>query len=1479
MRHTYLGSGRFRQLISLSLSLAIMVISPAASLAGGKPRVRLGGNPASANLASLSNQSAASQTGFGAEAKIAISKEYGKLPLSFEANSGQHDSRVKFLARGGGCTLFLTASEAIMSFSSPVQNTKATPGQTSSAREARPDAAAATLRMNLVGADPRAKVTGSDMLPGKVNYLLGNDPKKWRSNIPTYAKVTYDDVYPGVDLVYYGNQEQLEYDLVVAPGASPEVIKLTFAGVSKPEVADNGELVLQTSGRPLRWSKPVVYQNTGRGRTNIEGRYLLDDDGGVRIKVGVYDEKKPLVIDPVLIYSTFLGGSSGEDIGNDIDVDSSGNAYVVGHTSSTDFWVENAFQSNHRGPSPSWWESAPYDVFVTKLNSTGTAIIYSTFLGGTDIEYGYSIRVGSMGEAYVSGATASANFPIVGKPKQPIKDIYLDAFMTRLSSDGSSIIYSTFYGGISNDYGYALDIGPTGLVYLAGRSYLDGFIAVINPDPECLDEVREHCEKQPPSTAYDDSDLVHSTTLGGNGSDIIRGLAVDSAGNAVVTGTTDSTNFPVTFNAIQGVKNSSVYLDAFVTKINANFTANLYSTYLGGSGQEYGLGVAVDSSGNAYVTGNTSSADFPTSSCALQNIYRGGIEDAFVIKLSSIGSMVYSTYLGGRTNSDIARAIAVDSSGNAYVTGTTASNDFPVTQGAYQTTFRSGPEDGFVTKLNAQGDMILYSTYIGDSGVDHARSIALDSSNNVYITGNTVSANFPTTATSVQPTYRGDGTFGLEGDAFVAKLSLVTDNPADDGPHTVMTAEYQFDDMVDPDIIAGRMTELWARVYWPSGFAGGPRPLVLFLHGNHGTCGVLNPPNPRDDNQSAYFDGYAQNGVCPSGSVVVPSHEGYAYLANKLASWGYVVVSINANRGINALAGPSGDSFLIGARGNLVLKHLQRLSEWNGSNAAFVRTKTYSGWRNNQSAWLGMKITTGPQDIVVRSLGRLWAYSNTGTHTVKIVKASDGTDVASVAVSMTGGVDGQFKYGTLSSPVTLTKNTNYYIVSQEVSGGDYWHESNTVRTAGVATTGGRVVSTDGINWTVSGTVDQVYGPLDFTYDVPTPSTLGIDLQGKLDFTNVGMMGHSRGGEGVRAAYTFYQEATDTSAAPWKRYIAPVVNFRAIFEIAPTDQIPADQTRMFKATATKWNVLLPMCDGDVNDLQGVNPFDRMMLNASDNRNENPPTQKSTYTVWGANHNFYNTEWQVSDSSVCLDHTPLFPSSFGSSSQRQTALDSLVPFFRANVGTNGDLSLNQRFDTRYKLPVAVTGVTRIERGFTPTTKSYLTTIVEDFDKPYPQNSSGNLNDVGTNLSVVYGAVLRHDPSLLAGIMQWTTSGANAYFQSNWTAPGSGVNVYGNETLDFRITRLPSSSLNPSNPTNFSIQLVMANGTLSQPVKLCSYINLIGPVGGPLGRHPILQTVRIPLGDFRETDVLQVRGVRFVFDETSSGLIAIANVRFAR
>ena len=619
--------------------------------------------------------------------KLQVVEAYGKLPLSFEANEGQTDNRVDFLSRGSGYTLFLTPTEAVLALRKPVASNRprrdnGTPRNAEA--EQAPAAPTAVLRMKLVGANPSPRVTGLEELPGKSNYFLGNDPDKWHTDVPNYARVQYQDVYPGVDLVYYGNQRQLEYDLVVAPGADPDAIALSFDGVEKLRIDAQGDLVLETAGGEIRQHKPLVYQEVDGIRREIAGSYVLNGGYQVGFQVAAYDAGKPLIIDPVLVYSTYLGGSA-RDRGRGIAVDAAGNAYVTGTTKSTDFPTANAFQAAFAG------NISDDDTFVTKLNAAGNALVYSTYLGGIGDDDVHAIALDAAGNAYVTGFTTSTNFP-TASPFQATRDGGLDAFVAKLNTAGNALVYSTYLGGSSFDNGEGIAVDAAGNAYVTGDTESTDFPTVSPFQPTFAFGVVDAFVTKLNTAG---SALVYSTYLGGNGLDQGAGIAVDTSGNAYVTGLTRSGDFP-TASPFQA--SSATSGDVFVTKLNASGSALVYSTYLGGSGVEnrFGGGIAVDAAGNAYVTGVTESADFPTAN-PIQPAHGGG-RDAFVTKLNAAGNaLVYSTYLGGSGNDD-GNAIAVDTSGSAYVTGNTDSTNFP-TASPFQAT-KAGSSDAFIVKIS-----------------------------------------------------------------------------------------------------------------------------------------------------------------------------------------------------------------------------------------------------------------------------------------------------------------------------------------------------------------------------------------------------------------------------------------------------------------------------------------------------------------------------------------------------------------------------------------------------------------------------------------------------------------------------------------------------------------------------------------------------------------------------------------------------------
>lgn len=670
-------------------------------------------------------------------ARAIIVESYGKSPLTFDANRGQTNARVKFLSRGNDHTLFLTPREAVL----VLHKTIATGKKTGS-----------VLRMKLDGANPSPKITGIDKLPGQGNYFIGNDPNKWRAQVPRYARVTYQDVYPGVDLVYYGSQRQLEYDFVVAPGIDPRMITLAFEGAPL-KIDTQGDLVLSTATGDIRQHKPHIYQVINGVKKSVAGHYVLRNKHAAGFQIAAYDAGKPLVIDPVLSWSTYLGGN-GSDSGNGIAVDAAGNAYITGNTFSTNFPATGTASFSGAG-----------DVFVTKLDSSG-ALVYSTCLGGSNIDEGRGIAVDASGNAYITGNTLSSNFPT--KSAYQATPLGGDnVFVTKLDNNGT-LVYSTYLGGSGNDLGNGIAVDTLGNAYITGSTGSPDFPTAAPFQGTKGGTLAADFDAFVTKLNDTGSGLVYSTYLGGERNDEGTGIAVDNAGNAYVTGFTMSAtgnpaskSFPVTTPAFQASFAGGG--DAFVTKLDAAGSVLAYSTYLGGSSGEQGTAIAVDASGGIYVTGTTRSTDFPVTSSAFQTRF-GGNEDVFVTKLNaSLTAPDYSTYLGGSDN-DLGYGIAIDSDGNAYMTGVTWSPNFP-TANPTQPAFGGGLSDVFVTRLNATGAALIYSTYLGGTGNDAGYGIAVDTSRAIYLAGATPSTNFPTTSGAFQPLPGG------QDDAFAVKIT------------------------------------------------------------------------------------------------------------------------------------------------------------------------------------------------------------------------------------------------------------------------------------------------------------------------------------------------------------------------------------------------------------------------------------------------------------------------------------------------------------------------------------------------------------------------------------------------------------------------------------------------------------------------------------------------------------------------------------
>ncbi|HVM62484.1 MAG TPA: SBBP repeat-containing protein [Verrucomicrobiae bacterium] len=682
-----------------------------------------------------------------------IIERYGHLPLSFEVNSGQTDDRAGFVSRGQGYTLYLTPTEAVLTLCKDEGRPR--PAEFRYTRSMSPASPAAELvRMRLLGANPQAPAASMDPLPGRVNYFVGDDPTGWKLAIPLYGRAVFHRVYPGVDLTYHGQQGQLEYDFTVAPGTDSHVITLVFDGSRGTRINPDGELVLRTTGGEVRFRAPHAYQLHGGRQQAVASRYVMMGNDRVGFRVASYDRRRPLVIDPVLVYSTYLGGSGYYgDYGNGITVDSAGNAYIIGGTGSANFPTTNAFQSAKGNPSIA--------AFVTELGPGGSNLVFSTYLGGNNRDCGTGIAVDPTGNVYVAGWTLSTNFP-TRNAVQPAIGGGTNAFVAKLGPGGSNLIYSTFLGGNGgylNDWANALAIDSAGNAYVTGSTTSTNF-PIRNAFQSTLGSAAGNAFVTKLG-GPGGSNLVYSTYLGGNGinGDFGYGIAVDADGSAYIAGLTTSTNFP-TQNAFQSTLNSAAG-NGFVTKLGGAGGSNLvYSTYLGGDTYEQAMAVAVDAASNAYVTGWTRSTNFPTRN-AFQTALAGE-ENAFVTKFEASGSnLIYSTYLGG-AGRDGCYGIRVDAATNAYVVGDTTSANFP-TRSAFQTAL-AGEVNAFVTEVDASGSNLAYSTYLGGNGVDQGFAIAMDAAGNAYVTGETTSSNFPTT-NAFQATLRSSS-----GNAFVTKI-------------------------------------------------------------------------------------------------------------------------------------------------------------------------------------------------------------------------------------------------------------------------------------------------------------------------------------------------------------------------------------------------------------------------------------------------------------------------------------------------------------------------------------------------------------------------------------------------------------------------------------------------------------------------------------------------------------------------------------
>lgn len=733
---------------------------------------------------------------------------YNHLPLIFEPNQGQTDARVRFLARGSGYSLYLTAQEAVLALQHPTTDSLTPP--------------TSVVSMKIVGATSTVEPAGEIQLPGKSNYLIGNDPANWHRDIPQFARVRYRNLYPGIDLVYYGNHGQLEYDFEVAPGSDPTRVALNFKGSRNSEarnlrIDQQGDLVLDMGGSDVRLHAPRVYQKFGAEERSVAGRFELRGQrhDEVGFQLGTYDRSRSLIIDPTLTYSTYLGGSGDEACSviapitingiaapppscPAIAVDAASNAYVAGSTKSVNFpQTAGEFQ-------PALASGATANAFIAKFNPTGT-LLFATYLGGNGTDYPAGVAVDSGFDVIVAGTTSSSNFPTHGTntafqatPLSGGKHV----FVSKLDPTGKTLLYSTYLSGNGADLSAGLALDPGGNAYVTGTTtsneveqVFPSTVGSYQPAPASGSLIQFFMSKINPNLSGTSS-VPYSTYFGGAspagaaGVAVGGGIAVDSTSNVYITGGTNFTDLPV-LNAFQATNKGG--LDTFVAKFNpAGVTGNqlAYSTYLGGSGDDVGYSVAVDSTGDAYVTGSTSSTDFNTTgtgstlATALQSAPGGGT-DAFIVKLGILCTgptcttftvpMNYFTYLGGE-GTDVGNAITVDNSGGARLAGWTNSSKFPIVGSPVQSTYQGGTSDAFFASIdtiatctpigNPSCTSTSTTSYFGGPNTDFGTGVAIDQQGASYLAGETNSS-------SGFPLLNPSQSFGGATDAFASKLSPV----------------------------------------------------------------------------------------------------------------------------------------------------------------------------------------------------------------------------------------------------------------------------------------------------------------------------------------------------------------------------------------------------------------------------------------------------------------------------------------------------------------------------------------------------------------------------------------------------------------------------------------------------------------------------------------------------------------------------------
>jgi len=702
-----------------------------------------------------------STTSFAGETTTpSVDNAYSKPPLFFIQNEGQLDAKVKFYEKGSGHATFFTEDGIYLYLNRP----QASQGDPSGLKPKQPAGATSDLlKLSFLNSNNKIQIAAEGLRKGRVNYFVGNNRAKWRTNVSTYNAVAYRNIYENIDARFYGSSRHLEYDIIVKPGGDPGTVKFLYEGAKALHVNGRGELEIELEHGKVTQKTPYLYQEINGNKVQVEGGFKLLASTAYGFEVASYDKKQPLIIDPELQYATYFGGG-GRDGANEIAVDDDGDIYIFGETSSSDFPKESPYQAD--------LGEGYGDTFITKLSADGGSLIYSTYLGGSESktsDYSRGMAVDSDGNVYVTGKTDSTTFPTTtGAYLESTSALYWDSFVSKISADGSELIYSTYLGNVTCDTAGGIAVDNEGNAYVTGYAST-GFPVTDGAFQSARAGAAENNDAFVTKINAAGSDLVYSTYLGGSEADGGQSIAVDSEGNAYVAGTTRSSDFP-TLNPYQSYFAGET--DLFITKFNPAGNELVYSTYLGGSNTESVTDIALDNEGNVYITGYTR-AVFPT----VNPFYTGRMyrSDAFISKLGATGStLIYSGRFGG-SEGESGEGIAVDTHGYAYVVGRTTSADFPTESPLTGSGFNptSLVSDVFVTKIHPSGNPMIYSTYLGGSDDDYGYAIAVDDDGTAFVTGTTCSTDFPLTSSAFQSTTTNPeppNTYAYC-DAFIAKIS------------------------------------------------------------------------------------------------------------------------------------------------------------------------------------------------------------------------------------------------------------------------------------------------------------------------------------------------------------------------------------------------------------------------------------------------------------------------------------------------------------------------------------------------------------------------------------------------------------------------------------------------------------------------------------------------------------------------------------